>query len=87
MADTAPSGDKPVGGTTETCPLKLSKALIQVIRADTGEIVPGATVELKGPTPGSGQTDTTDGIKPFESLKRGKYKAEVTLEGDFKEGL
>ena len=85
MSETAPSGDKPVGGTTETCPLKVSTALIQVIRADTGEIVGGANVTLTGPTPGSGVTGSSDGIKQFDSLKKGKYKVEVTLEGDFKD--
>ena len=81
MPDAAPSSQRSVGSTTESCPLKSCSLLVQVLRADTGTGVPGISVKVDGPTPVSGDTEGSMGIREFTEMRAGKYKSEVSISG------
>ncbi len=68
------------GSSTQECPLK-STLLAVIVTSEAGEeCIPGVTVEIKGPSPGSKSTDQ-DGIAIFRPVKPGQYQVHVKLTG------
>ena len=62
----------------QVCKLCKGEALVTVFRSDVDKTIPGATVSLKGPTPGSKQTDQA-GWAEFKGLTPGSYTFTVKL--------
>ncbi len=69
---------KKAGDSVETCPLKETGLLVNVIRADDRQYVEGAKVELSGPVSQHKQTDS-DGIALFKPTEPGTYNIDTTL--------
>jgi hypothetical protein len=55
---------------------------VVVVRSDTGEPIKGVTAAVKGPTSGSGQTDSLGAII-FKDRTPGSYSAKVTMPAEF----
>ena len=68
----------------KVCKLCKGEALVTVFRSDVKKTIPGATVTLKGPTPGAKQTDQA-GWAEFKGLTPGSYTFTVKLPNDFYE--
>lgn len=71
------------GGSSavQSCTLAKGEALITVFRSDVPKTIPGATVTLKGPTPGTRTTDSA-GWAEFKGLTPGSYTFSVKLPQD-----
>ena len=69
-----------VGQAVLKCPrVKKASIIVRVFRADSGQAIGLAKVELSGPTPGDRHTSTGTGTTGFPVVEPGSYSVSVTV--------